>query len=66
MLVAGGYGDNGDLDTAELFDPASSNIQDDKITPKVAWSGSESLVVWQDGRNGNPDIYGARIDTAAT
>ncbi|MBV9953044.1 MAG: hypothetical protein JO291_13920 [Acidimicrobiia bacterium] len=63
VLVAGGSGDNGTLDSSELFDPAGSNVQDDKVTPMVAWSGSESLAVWQDGRNGNPDIYGARIDS---
>jgi N-acetylneuraminic acid mutarotase len=62
VLVAGGYGDAGELDSAEIFNPSASSIQDDKITPKVAWSGSVALVVWQDGRNGNADIYGTRLD----
>jgi hypothetical protein len=62
VVIAGGYGDNGQLDTTEVFDPASSSIQDDKITPRIAWSGTVALVVWQDGRNGNADIYGARVD----
>lgn len=31
--------------------------------PSVAHGGSTSLVVWQDGRNGGSDIYGARVGT---
>lgn len=30
--------------------------------PAAAGGDSSCLVVWQDERNGNPDIYGARID----
>ena len=33
-------------------------------SPSVAASSSGYLVVWQDQRNGNADIYGARVTTA--
>lgn len=38
----------------------SASIKNE-ITPDVAWSGSEYLVVWSDQRSGNYDIYGARV-----
>jgi subtilisin family serine protease len=33
----------------------------DKVGARVALGGSSSLVVWQDGRNGDQDIYGVRL-----
>ena len=32
--------------------------------PRVVYSEPYFLVVWEDGRNGNGDIYGARVDTS--
>lgn len=36
----------------------------DQQRPVVASLGSQSLVVWVDSRNGNKDIYAARVDAA--
>jgi len=33
----------------------------DQLTPAVASSGTNSLIVWRDNRNGDADIYGARL-----
>jgi hypothetical protein len=35
-----------------------------KTAPKAAWSGQYTFVVWEDYRNGESDIYGARVDAA--
>jgi len=49
----------------EILDPigipicTSQNIQS---AVNVAWGGQNYLVVWQDWRNGNMAVYGARVD----
>jgi titin len=37
-----------------------------KTNPKAAWSGTVTLVVWEDYRNGESDIYGARVNASGT
>lgn len=34
----------------------------DQTRPAVAWNGAAFVVVWMDGRNGEPDIAAARVD----
>ncbi|GMU59437.1 MAG: hypothetical protein AMXMBFR34_12000 [Myxococcaceae bacterium] len=34
-----------------------------QLHPKVAWDGASYLVVWQDGRGADLDVYGARVST---
>jgi hypothetical protein len=34
------------------------------LSQSIAWTGAETLALWDDNRNGNFDIYGARIDSS--
>lgn len=45
---------------------AVSTATNHQITPKIAFGGTNYLIVWSDNRNGNWDIYGARITPAGT
>lgn len=37
---------------------------DQKSNPDIVWTGTEYGVVWEDARNGNSDIYFARVNVA--
>ncbi len=43
-----------------------SGAANDQLLPRIASAGTSALVVWQDRRNGNFDIYGALVDQAGT
>jgi hypothetical protein len=43
------------------FDACYIAAADDQLTPAVASGDANSLVVWRDNRNGDADIYGARL-----
>lgn len=49
------------LDTTEIHISAADNSQEN---PAVAFDGANYLVVWQDNRWGQFDIYGTRVDTS--
>ncbi len=52
-----------------LLDPAGFRIctaPGDQTAPKVITAGSSFLVVWEDRRNGNADIYAARLSSTGT
>ncbi|MHB8874871.1 MAG: hypothetical protein ACYC8T_14375, partial [Myxococcaceae bacterium] len=43
---------------------AISTAADAQRVAAVAWDGTNHLVVWEDFRSGNEDIYGARVSSA--
>jgi len=50
--------------TGSLLDPqgiAISTAPNHQLNPVVVFDGTNHLVVWEDGRNGFPDIYGTRL-----
>jgi hypothetical protein len=50
-----------------LLDSATIRIcsaPEDQKAPSLAWGDESFLAVWEDSRNGNFDIYGARIDSS--
>ncbi len=47
------------LDSSSMLFSTANNIQADVAT---AWDGTHALLVWSDDRNGNKDIYAARVD----
>ncbi len=51
------------LDTAGI---AICVAEGSQSSPKIAYDGSNFLVVWQDMRNNNPDIYGTRVSSTGT
>jgi uncharacterized protein YjdB len=56
-----------DLSTGTTLDAsgiAISSGANDQLVPAVASNGSVALVVWQDLRNGNFDIYGALVNSS--
>ena len=71
--VGFGYGHSSDVYGArvdasgEVLDPcgiALSARKKDERRPRVTFSGTNYLVVWIDGRNGNWDVYGARVNVS--
>ncbi|WNG30379.1 hypothetical protein F0U62_44985 [Cystobacter fuscus] len=48
------------LNTNGILISVAVNAQE---RPTVAYNGSDFVVVWEDSRNGNADIYGARVST---
>ncbi|MBI3851780.1 MAG: cadherin-like domain-containing protein [Verrucomicrobia bacterium] len=51
-------------DVVETNGIAISRAASAQLAPAVAASGTDYLVVWQDLRNGVPDVYGTRITNA--
>ncbi|MEO0100477.1 MAG: T9SS type A sorting domain-containing protein [candidate division WOR-3 bacterium] len=53
--------------TGSVLDPngiAISTAEDDQEAPSIVFDGTNYLVVWEDGRSGPSDIYGARVSQA--
>jgi hypothetical protein len=44
--------------------PVSTNPPGNELNPSVAFDGTNSLIVWEDDRNGSHDMYGARVTPA--
>jgi hypothetical protein len=40
----------------------SNNAPGDQFQSNISFAGRKYVVVWRDNRNGNPDIYGTRVD----
>jgi uncharacterized protein YjdB len=60
------YGARVDLAAGTTLDAsgiAISTAASNQLVPRVASNGTVALVVWQDFRNGNYDVYGALIDS---
>ncbi len=54
--------------SGDILEPNSfpiSTIGNYQNKPAVSFDGNNFLVVWQDGRNGSTDIYGARVSRNA-
>ncbi|WNG53648.1 hypothetical protein F0U59_01685 [Archangium gephyra] len=49
------------LNTNGILISTAVNTQE---RPEVAYNGSDFVVVWEDSRNGNADIYGARVSAS--
>ncbi|MFE8604299.1 hypothetical protein [Archangium violaceum] len=49
------------LNTNGILISVAVNAQE---RPEVAYNGSDFVVVWEDSRNGNADIYGARVSAS--
>ncbi len=76
FLVVWSTGDDQDSESADIYGnrvKEDGTILDDdgfpistavgaQTTPDVEWTGKNYQVVWSDTRNGNPDIYGARVN----
>jgi hypothetical protein len=43
-----------------------TNAATDSVNPSLSWTGSEFGVSWEDGRDGNPEIYFVRLSEAGT
>jgi hypothetical protein len=59
------YGARVDLATGATLDAsgiAIATAAGDQLVPAIATNGTVALAVWQDGRNGAFDVYGALID----
>lgn len=56
-------------DAGSVLDPTGLNIStapETRFSSTVGYDGTNYLVVWADGRNGNNDIYGSRVSPAGT
>jgi hypothetical protein len=47
----------------DLAGIAISTAAGAQVAPRVAWDGANFLVVWQDGRGADQDVYAARVTT---
>src|SRR6185503_98267 len=58
----------GRLNPGEILDRVSEIpicvAPDAQVTPSIAFGGDQFLVVWNDNRHLNYDVYGSRVSTA--